>query len=244
MNHAHYESFLSEIYDWMQGGWDHNTELQRALIRDLGLTPRPPTQGSPKPLAIDVGAGTGYLTIALAEAGYRVVAIDPSESMLARLATHIGENDITLATTRLADHSTIEPTLIACTGDTLAHFESHADVEEFVATAARLLPVDGRLLLGYRDSSKPVRGVARFIPIRSDADTIFTCFLESEGDRIRVHDIVHRRDGEGFNQTVSTYLKIRLDPNRIDDVLQGSGFTIVEEHRAKGVVTTLAKRSA
>ena len=37
-------------------------------------------------LAVDVGAGTGFIAMGLVENGLRVIAVDPSESMLARLS--------------------------------------------------------------------------------------------------------------------------------------------------------------
>jgi ubiquinone/menaquinone biosynthesis C-methylase UbiE len=45
------------------------------------------TGGAPELDVLDLGAGTGKLTAALLDAGHRVVAVDPSEQMLAHLRT-------------------------------------------------------------------------------------------------------------------------------------------------------------
>lgn len=42
---------------------------------------------------LDVGSGAGHLTVALAERGFRVVAIDPSESMRARTRLRIEQSE-------------------------------------------------------------------------------------------------------------------------------------------------------
>ncbi|MBY5163668.1 class I SAM-dependent methyltransferase [Salsipaludibacter albus] len=46
-----------------------------------------------EPLTVaDLGAGTGKLTAVLLAAGHRVVAVEPDESMLARLVDHLGDD--------------------------------------------------------------------------------------------------------------------------------------------------------
>lgn len=236
MSVEHYEALLAEVYDWMQGGWDHNVGLQRQLFRSLALAP-----GRAGAVAFDIGAGTGYQTIPLAELGYHVIAIEPSPSMLDQLRQHVDGRTVTLSTEPLARHTAIAE-LICCMGDTLAHFDSPDDVDAFFACAATRLEPGGRLLLTYRDSSVALVGADRFIPVRSDDDRIFTCFLESVGDRIRVHDIVHTRTDGGFEQRVSSYDKLRLHPERIDEALRRQGFVVRTSH-VRGLVTTIATKA-
>ena len=45
---------------------------------------------------LDVGAGTGFLTLAAARLGHRVTALDLSEGMLARLREHAGREGLTV----------------------------------------------------------------------------------------------------------------------------------------------------
>ena len=57
-------------------------ELIEAIARACGL--------APGARVLDLGAGTGKLSLPLLEAGYDVVAVEPLESMRARLAAKIG----------------------------------------------------------------------------------------------------------------------------------------------------------
>ena len=224
----HYENLLAEVYDWMQGGWEQRAAMSRELFARLGISP-----ADSNARAVDLGAGTGYQSLPLAELGFAVTAIDSSPTMLAQLAQHKDrlkpagsietlEGDLTA----LDQHLTDPVQLIVCMGDTLAHLETHEQVADLFVQARRLLANGGQLILGFRDGSQPPAGDNRFIPVRSDDERIFTCFLEEiDDDRIRVHDVVHQRGGDGFVQTVSSYNKIRLSTDWVAEQLAAAGFT-------------------
>lgn len=78
----------AEDYDRLRPGYP--PELWHRLLADLAARRAAPVPGAgastEAPVrAIDVGAGTGRATLPLAEAGARVLAVDPSRSMLDRL---------------------------------------------------------------------------------------------------------------------------------------------------------------
>ncbi len=236
MNTDHYENLLAEVYDWMQGGWDQRVDATRVHFEVLGVAP---TVGGAR--AIDIGAGTGYQSIPLAELGYAVTAIDPSPSMLAHLATHIGALPIEVSPGPFGDRDSQSAELICCMGDTLTHFESFAAVESMFGIALDTLEARGRMLLTYRDGTSQPIGNDRFLAIRSDHDRIFTCFLEQiDPDHTRVHDIVHTREADGFEQRVSSYVKLRLRPAVIDALLEAAGFVDIDTVVDRGLVTTSA----
>jgi hypothetical protein len=67
-------------------------------------------------------------------------------------------------------------------------------------------PTDGgAFIVTFRDYSLALIGEKRFIPVRSDADRMLTCFLEYDDDAVTVHDIPHERDGTAWQQRVSAY---------------------------------------
>ncbi len=72
MNNAkeHYNQHLGAIYSWMAGDANVALERNRRLFHQLGL------DTAPKGLAIDLGCGTGFQSIPLAELGYSVLAVD------------------------------------------------------------------------------------------------------------------------------------------------------------------------
>ena len=73
----HYENLLAPIYTWMLGGSEAAFALgQSDLASEL----------SSGQFAIDLGAGFGMHTIPLARAGWRVLAIDSSPTLLGQLS--------------------------------------------------------------------------------------------------------------------------------------------------------------
>src|ERR1043165_7675836 len=88
MNDAvrHYSELLAEHYSWMVGvPFEQEAAEQKALLAELGLTPG--QYGT----AIDLGAGPGYQSAALADLGFSpVIAIDTSKKLLDELAAQKG----------------------------------------------------------------------------------------------------------------------------------------------------------
>lgn len=230
----HYETLLADVYDWMLGGWEVRADQARHLLQELGLLP-----GQPGAVAIDLGAGTGFQSVPLAAAGYRVVAVDSSPSMLStldsraatdeavanRISTLVADlNKPSTFDALMADGSSAD--LVVCMGDTLSHLADHKAVTELLVSVGGLLVPDGRLVLSFRGGGQPPTGDARFIPIRSDAERIFTCFIEEiDEHRLRIHDLLHVKDGEQFTQRLSSYFKIRLEVSRVAAELVEAGFS-------------------
>ena len=94
--------------------------------------------------------------------------------------------------------------------DTLLHLPSKNAVSTLLAKVHAALEAGGKLIVTFRDLSKELAELDRFIPVRSDADTIFTCFLEYEPDTVKVHDLVYRRQNSGWVLHKSFYRKLRL----------------------------------
>ncbi|KAH6578139.1 hypothetical protein BASA62_000431 [Batrachochytrium salamandrivorans] len=161
-------------------------------------------------VAVDLGCGSGFQTLPLLQLGYRVKAVDASEALLAELA-HEAAAVCPDAVSRLQsvcgdilDSSNFiyeqeqedsrcsslpppavtasSPELIVCMGDTLTHLASIAEVNALLADAYAALVPGGRLIVQFRDLTQPLHGTDRFIPVRSDERTVFTCFLEWENN--------------------------------------------------------------
>ena len=78
----HYDGVLAEHYTRMLGDFEAKVTEQRALLERLGVSARP--SGG---LAVDLGCGSGVQSVALARLGFRVLAIDFSQRLLAELGT-------------------------------------------------------------------------------------------------------------------------------------------------------------
>jgi len=228
MNDAirHYDELLAEHYSWMVGvPFEQKAAEQKALLEELGLTPG--RHGT----AIDLGAGPGYQSAALADLGYgRVLAIDTSRTLLDELDAQKGTRPIEplfADMRRFADHAAPGSVdAIVCMGDALTHLQAHKDISGILTDAGTTLAPGGRLILTFRDMSEALTGLDRFIPVQSDADRVMVCFLEYEPETVLVHDLIHSRTADGWAMRKSSYRKLRVSSDEIVRQLEALGFKI------------------
>lgn len=237
---AHYDDLLAEHYEWMFGvSFEEKVAEQQALLREIaGHAP----DGD---LAVDLGCGPGYQSLALSQLGYRVLALDTSERLAARLSARIGARRITL---RLADMRNLDeyvaPATVGvavCMGDTLTHLPGRDDVTALFKSVARALRPRGVFVATYRDlSGAELRGLDRFIPVRGDDRRVMTCVLEYSGpETVVVTDLVHVRDEAGlWSIRKSSYPKLRLPLEWVREQLGAAGLSIAVQR--SGPLVTLA----
>lgn len=235
----HYEKHLAPVYLWMAGGFDPavargQAELDAVLpLETSGLN------------AVDLGAGFGMHAIPLARRGYSVLAIDTSSLLLDELRRQALDLPIRAVVGDLArfdDHLRDGADVVLCMGDTLTHLPDETAVETLFARVCGALRPGGRFVTTFRDYTSPLPDVKRFIPVRSDADRILTCFLEYGAGHVDVHDVLHERDGGSWRMTVSSYRKLRLSPQWVADALSAAGLASRLEPGPSGMVRAIATR--
>lgn len=119
-------------------------ERLRSDLIDLAA-PRPADS------CVDLGAGTGFVTMALAPLTSSVLAVDISAAMTATLAEHAGQNGLRNISTQVSDlrELRLEPESADLVISSYAlHHLSDADKRDLVARAARWLRPGGRLVIG------------------------------------------------------------------------------------------------
>ena len=235
----HYSRVLADVYSWMYGGWDAALARYTEFFAARGITPR----GSSR--AIDLGAGCGFQAIPLARAGFSVTAIDLDRKLLAELERHLDGEDIETVCADIVDfrrHSPKSAELIVCMVDTLLHLGSQAAVAELAADVFAALEPGGVFIATFRDFTVESKELERFIPVRSDDNIIFTCFLEFEPDTVKVHDLVYRRGAGRWDITKSFYRKLRLPTDWVVMTLRDAGFGQVETGLDRGLVVLTAKK--
>ena len=229
----HYERLLSQHYTWMFGVSfeDRVSEQKSFLSRTLAPLDYTPQAA----LAVDLGCGPGFQTIALAELGFApVIAIDTSSELLDELRSHVGDLPVRIEQADLRNLPAIvqtgQATVIVCMGDTLTHLAEKSDVSTLFRGAFERLRPGGMFVITYRDLTKELHGTDRFIPVRSDENKIMTCFLEFENqDSVMVHDLVYLRQDSGWSLNKSSYRKLRLGIAWIREELSRAGFDMVSE---------------
>jgi len=235
----HYDNLLAPCYSWLCGGIEQGTREYRNFFRAHAV--RPTGSG----VAADLGAGNGFQSIPLAESGFRVIAIDLSQDLLGELEARAHELPVETIRDDLlhfTGHIPEKIELIVCMGDTLTHIPTLHDVETLLERSSRTLEENGRLILGFRDLTRKVTGLDRFIPVRHDPERIFTCFLEYQGSHVRVNDILYERNADGWVMKKSCFQKLVIPPQWIKACLRNTGFSIVSATDDKGMTTIIARK--
>ena len=232
---AHYDDLLAPVYLWMSGG------LENALISGAEDVSEVSDRAG---LAVDLGAGFGMHSIPLARSGYHVFAIDSSIHLIEQLrsfAKGLSVNAIVGDLLNFRDYIDRPADLILCMGDTLTHLPGLGALEMLSTTVASSLAPNGRFLATFRDYTRLPTAEKRFIPVRSDADRIHTCFLEHQGDTVRVHDILHQKEANNWSMRVSSYSKLRLAPEAVAERFSKAGLNVSVSTGNRGMVKLIAR---
>jgi 2-polyprenyl-3-methyl-5-hydroxy-6-metoxy-1,4-benzoquinol methylase len=235
----HYDRLLANYYSWFAGDFkvlqeEFSTFLQQnKIFSDAHET------------AIDLGAGQGIQSVALAKAGFRVKAIDFNQQLLDELKENSAGLDIEIIYDDIRNfkkHGDSPVSLIICWGDTLTHLDSFDEVIKLLEDCCSSLIKGGKLFLSFRNFSLEVSGENRFIPVKSDASRILTCFLEYMGDKVRVTDLIYENENGKWVQKISSYHKLRLPLEFVEQVLKSNSMYIIYSEPVKGLLTMIAEK--
>lgn len=236
----HYDRQLAAVYSWMAGSPEIALERNCAFFRQYKL------DKMPRGLAVDLGAGSGFQSIPLAEFGFSVVAVDFSSALLAELGERAGSLSIRTVEDDLLNfskHIDGRAQIVVCMGDTLTHLESLDAVRALLSDVGRALDKDGVLVLTFRDYvTVELHGTQRFIPVRADESKILTCFLEYHKEVVEVYDLLYRKEGEQWVLNVSSYPKLRLDKEWVIERLREICLTVLSNEFTNGMVSIVAKK--
>jgi 2-polyprenyl-3-methyl-5-hydroxy-6-metoxy-1,4-benzoquinol methylase len=235
----HYDNHLGNFYSWYTGDFNENKDAFRNFCIENNI--RHFSSG----IAFDLGAGNGIQTIALAELGFQVKAIDFNDQLISELRSRTGDHPVRIYNDDIRfvrKYSILQPELIVCCGDTLTHLGSVLEIGDFIKDVCDILIPDGKLILTFRDYSNELEDIARFIPVKSDAKRILTCFIEYFPDKIRVTDLLHEFNNESWVQKASSYYKTRISKEKVLSLLQENGFRIILSNIKKGIITIIGQK--
>jgi len=235
----HYDNHLGNFYSWFAGDFDENKNSFKAFCVENDIKP------INTKCAIDLGAGNGIQTIALAELGFKVKAVDFNNQLIAELSSKINNHTVEVFNDDIkfiSKYSQPRPELIVCCGDTLPHLESFSEVQKLIKDSFDILSFNGRLILTFRDYSSELEDTNRFIPVKSDSQRILTCFIEYFPDKLRITDLLYEFENDKWNQKVSSYYKTRINRELVLGFLRDSGFTISLDNIENRMITIIAQK--
>lgn len=238
----HYQTFLADHYTWMSGPYADKVAHQHDLLMRSCIVPGATRE------AVDLGCGPGAQSVALAELGFSVTAIDANAQLLEELRNHAGKLPIRTVLHDLCALATcsaipVEVDAAVCLGDIIPHLPSTQCITTLFKQVSGLLAPHGKFILGFRDLSVEQHGLDRFIPIRGDNERIMTCFLEYEPETVIVHDLIYVRQGDGWDLRKSSYRKLRLSLLWVCTQLEAQGFTVLSREQTAGVWTVVASKA-
>jgi 2-polyprenyl-3-methyl-5-hydroxy-6-metoxy-1,4-benzoquinol methylase len=181
--------------------------------------------------------------VSLAHVGFRVKAIDFNEQLLSELANNSKQAEVEIINADIRQfrkYVADPPEVIICWGDTLTHLASKKEMYEFIRNMAGSLATGGRLLLSFRDYSRELTGDSRFIHVKSDEHRILTCFLEYAPEHIHITDLLYEKNGQHWQQKVSSYKKVRITPEEVAAQISNHGLRIYWQEFKNGMVKILA----
>ncbi|WP_299460357.1 bifunctional 2-polyprenyl-6-hydroxyphenol methylase/3-demethylubiquinol 3-O-methyltransferase UbiG [uncultured Microscilla sp.] len=236
---THYDTHLQSFYSWMMGSFDECMTQQQAFFETYNILP----QGNK--VAIDLGAGHGIQSVALATQGFEVTAIDFNKKLLAELQQNAG--DLIIHTQEdniqhIKKYAHLQPELIGCWGDTLAHLVSDRALETFIQDVAACLKKGSKFLCSFRNYSTQPSGTQEFIPVKSDNERLLTCVLNYEAQKVRVTDLLWEKKDEEWQQKVSSYYKIKISPGLIERLLHNNGFNVQVNALENGLHHIIAQK--
>jgi SAM-dependent methyltransferase len=194
---------------------------------------------------VDLGCGSGFQSVALARLGFRVLAIDFSQRLLAELKERARDLPVEAVAGDIRDVARLVRTtvgLVVCMGDTLSHLESDADVARLFDGVAARLAVGGLLVLTFRNLSTELADLDRVIPLHASDELVMTCFLEYEPSTVKVHDLVWVREPDGWHFRKGVYRKLRLSPPVVATRLERAGFAVQRHQAPAGMVALVGVR--
>ncbi len=234
---AHYDNHLGFFYSWMVGNTTSKINEFVEFIKKHQLLPK--STG----IAIDLGAGHGIQSLALAQSGFKVTAIDFNQTLLDELKAADQGDTIEILNgdlRKVLSYKNKQPELIVCCGDTIAHLDSKEEIESLIIDISNTLTPNGKLILSFRDYRTPLTDNSRFIPVKQSESRMLTCFLEYEDQQVKVTDILHEKENGKWIQKVSSYNKVRVSEPMILDLLESNGFKVQLSETTKGIIKIIA----
>ena len=185
-------------------------------------------------LVIDVGCGTGKLTVLLSEKGYDMTGLDLSPEML-EVASELGyernANVLWLCQDMREMDTFGSYAAMYCLEDGVNHMTGEFDLEIFLERARNFIDPDGLLIFDFLTDSYFSAAASKGVFFEDGSDG--TCIWTADYDGgIMTYDIVcySRADDEEelYERTEDTVVERALEPEKVRKALEDKGYEVLE----------------
>lgn len=219
---------LAAIYDGLMGDVDH--KQWAGYLEQLSRQ-----YGAPGPRLLDLGCGTGTLTLLLAEAGFDVVGADLSSDMLAvaadkGLAVNLSPSRWRCQDMRELRFPRASFDLVTCACDGFNYLRSPAELGQTLQGIASCLKPEGLLLFDLHSEHKmrQVFSGGQFVQESADGYCIWTSeFDEQTGDCLHEMTIFSRHRGDLYLRSDESHHQHYFSPEDVAALLQQTGFSLL-----------------
>lgn len=234
---SHYKNHLSKFYTWMFGDYNQSVQRQKNFFEENAVV------AEPDDVAVDLGCGSGFQSLALKALGFETYAVDLSEELLSELklkdsSVHIRHGDIR----DLKFAKPLNPSAIVCMGDTLTHLSTLEDVRSLIKNSYFVLKTQGKLILTFRNLTSLPSEAERFFIVRSDDEQILSCFLEDAGEKVKVYDLLYKKIDGQWELQKSFYHKLKIDPLLIEKQMSELGFKVATKKLPNGMDALIGQK--
>lgn len=188
---------------------------------------------SERDLVVDLGCGTGTLTEMLYEAGFDLIGIDNSDSMLAKAMEKRGQSGSEILYLQqdmreLSLYSTVGTVVSAC--DCVNYVLEEDELLEVFSLVNNYLFPGGIFIFDFNTEYKyrEVIGDSVIAENREDCSFIWENYYDEES-RINEYDLTMflRREGELFERVTETHLQRGYEPSEIRKLLERAGLEVL-----------------
>ncbi len=212
------------VYDLLTGNvpYDEIAAYYDGIIKSCGTT------GS---LLLDMGCGTGNLTMRLAALGYDVIASDASAEMLSIAVSKLTDNSIQYICQSMTETDLYGAVDVAVsTLDSINHLDSAGDIGRCFVRTAQNLNKGGLFLFDVNTVYKHRHILAENTFIY-DVDGVYCAWQNKyspDDDSVGIElDLFYENDDGSYDRGYESFREIALPQERYMAMLQRAGFEVL-----------------
>lgn len=197
-------------------------------------------------VAINISEGGGHQIIALANAGFSVLAIHSGNQLLTDLSVSAKCLEIEIideGIRTLKNYKIIKPELILCYGEILNKLENKPEIEVFIQNMVSTLAEGGKLIIAIPDFSLTLYANARFLSLEGvNEKKVCTYFFEFNPHTVAISELNSEYIDNKWHLCIKNRLMVIISPAEIIDFLTEKKMTIVYREQSRGLYTIIAKK--